>query len=228
MEEESTMANKNLSIRNVAALTGIAALALAGCSHDDSADNPPPVTNTTVVVVSPAPGAATGGTAAVNGVPARADNTNAGAGGATGTQPILADQINTQIVRNTQMTGSRVTAVVDTSGIATLNGFVQNQQQKALAEKAAHDTAGVSSVKNKIEIRPTGGVGQTAPQPGGGAAPKVTVINNYIVGSPHPSAPASAAADGASPTDPNADGGAAATPDASTNGGAANGGGTGQ
>ena len=59
------------------------------------------------------------------------------------------------------MTGARVEAVV-TGGVATLTGSVQNQTQKALAAKAATDTPGVTSVKNKLQINPTGGAKSAA------------------------------------------------------------------
>jgi hypothetical protein len=111
------------------------------------------------------------------------NDTNAGPGGATGTQTALADEISKSITRNTQMTGSRVNVVVDSAGVATLTGFTQNQQQKALAEKAAKNTTGISVVSNKLEIRPTGGVGKAAPAPSG---PKTQII---IVPGAAPAAP---------------------------------------
>jgi hypothetical protein len=198
------------------AMGGAAALTLAGCSHDDAA---PPVTNTTVVVGTPTPAAPPVAPAAltVNGVPVQTSNTNAGAGGATGTQTVLADQVNTAIVRNTQMTGSRVTAVVDASGVATLNGFVQNAQQKALAEKAARDTVGVVAVKNKLEIRPTGGIGK-ADSPKPAPSPKTVIINNYIGGSPGP-VPSPADTTTTALPDAGSAAGGATTPPASTTGG---------
>jgi hypothetical protein len=114
------------------------------------------------------------------------NDTNAGAGGATGTQTALADEISKTITRNTQMTGSRVNVVVDDAGVATLTGFTQNQQQKALAEKAAKNTAGVSLVVNKLDIRPTGGTGKAKPTPPP-AGPQTQII--VVPGATAPAAP---------------------------------------
>ena len=154
----------------IAAITvgaALAALMLAGC-HDDTPPagstvvTPPPATTTVVT-----PGAATTttpGAAPMASAPDTKINTNAGAGASTGTDTALSDAVNTAIVHNKQMTGSRVEPVA-TAGIVTLNGQVQNQQQKALAEKTASQTPGVSSVKNKLIIVTTGG-----------AKPKPTVV----------------------------------------------------
>ncbi len=143
--------------RTVAVTAGalLAALLMAGC-HDD---NPP--ANTVVTTPPPAPvvAAPSGTTTTMGGPAATPDtkiNTNAGAGTSNGTDTATADQINTAIVHNKQMTGSRVEPVV-TAGVATLNGQVQNQQQKALAESTARQVAGVSSIKNKLIIVTTGG-----------------------------------------------------------------------
>ena len=155
-----------------AAFVGI----LGGCSSGDTGESSSPPAASTTTVVTTTPGATTATTTTAPGTPARNENTNAGPGGATGTETALADAINKKIIRNPQMTGSRVTAVVDASGVAVLNGFTQNQQQKALAEKAARDTEGIASVKNKLEIRPTGGTGKTAKTPPPPPAPKTTVI----------------------------------------------------
>ncbi len=134
-----------------------AAVLLAGC-HDET---PPPPT----VVTAPGPSTTTvvpSGTApAVSPVPVPPGpdtkiNTNAGPGGSTGTDAALADKINTAIVHNKQMTGSRV-EVVATGGVVTLNGTVQNGQQKALAQAAAQNVPGVGSIKNKLMIVTTGG-----------------------------------------------------------------------
>jgi len=89
------------------------------------------------------------------------------------------------------MTGSRVTAVVDDAGVATLNGFVQNQQQKALAAKAAENTPGVVSVKNKLEIRPTGGAGKTPKTP--------PPVQTKVIVVPATPAPSGSAGTGAAP-----------------------------
>ncbi len=134
----------------------LAALVTAGC-HDD---NPPAPT----VVATPPPAptvVAPSGTAATLGAtttttPDTKINTNAGPGASTGTDTALSDAVNAAIVHNKQMTGSRVEPVAS-AGVVTLNGQVQNQQQKALAEKSASQVAGVSSVKNKLIIVTTGG-----------------------------------------------------------------------
>ena len=151
----------------LAAMGVVATLVMAGCSQREQ-ETP----STTVVTTTP--GATTTTTTAPPGsattTPAT-NNTNAGPGGPTGTEDAVAQEIMKTITTNTQMTGSRVTAVVDASGVATLTGFTQNQQQKALAERAARETSGVISVKNKLEIRPTGGV-----KPPKAPAPKTEVI----------------------------------------------------
>lgn len=166
------------------AIVGAAALgALAGCGDRE------PETSTTVVTTAP-PSATTtvttpAGSATTTTTPGPmtrtppTNDTNAGAGGPTGTETEIADAINKKIHTNTQMTGSRVTAVVDASGAATLTGFTQNQQQKALAEKAARNTPGVMEVKNKLEIRPTGGTGKTPKTP-----PAVTTKVIVVPGPP--------------------------------------------
>ena len=144
----------------IAAATAGAALAaflMAGC-HDSNppADNTtvaaPPASSTTVVT----PPAGTTTTTTTGTTPDTKINTNAGPGGSTGTDSALSDAVNTAIVHNKQMTGSRVEPVA-MAGVVTLNGQVQNQQQKALAEKAATQVPGVSSVKNKLIIVTTGG-----------------------------------------------------------------------
>ncbi len=171
-----------------------AALLTAGC-HDDT---PPPTT-----VITPPPAAATtiapsAGTTAPTGtteVPDTKINTNAGPGGSTGTDSALADQVNTAIVHNKQMTGARV-EVVATAGIVTLNGQVQNPQQKALAQTTAQQVPGVSSIKNKLIIVTTGG-----------AKPKpmvVTKTKTIVVHDQSPAAPADntgPAPDPSAPTD---------------------------
>lgn len=133
----------------------LAALLMAGCHNDNPpADNttvtPPAVSSTTVVTPS------TGATTTTTTAPDTKINTNAGPGGSTGTDSALSDAVNTAIVHNKQMTGSRVEPVA-TAGVVTLNGQVQNQQQKALAEKTASQVPGVASVKNKLIIVTTGG-----------------------------------------------------------------------
>ena len=163
----------------LAVLAGSAALAgllAAGCSKEET----PPTTVTapaapdTTTVVTP------GGSSTTTTPPGPDTkiNTNAGAGTSNGIDTATAAAINKAVVQNKQMTGSRVEAVV-TDGVATLNGQVQNQQQKALAEKAATQTPGVTSVKNKLMIVTTGG-----------AKPKPQVItktNTVII---HDKAPA--------------------------------------
>ncbi len=160
-------------IAGSALLTGMLA---AGCSKDET----PPATTTVTMPAAPdsttvvTPGGTT--TAATPPGPDTKINTNAGAGTSNGTDTATAAAINKAVVQNKQMTGSRVEAVV-TDGVATLNGQVQNQQQKALAEKAATQTPGVSSVKNKLLIVTTGGV-----------KPKPEVITKTVV--VHDKAPA--------------------------------------
>jgi hypothetical protein len=194
----------NLKLFVVASTLSLAALAAAGCQNTDST---PPTNTTTIIHDAPASSART--VAAADGAAsAQGSNTNAGPGGATGASSTTADAINTTIVRNTQMTGSRVTAVVDSAGTATLNGFVQNAQQKALAEKAAKDTPGVSGLKDKLEIRPTGGAGKTdaasrvtsltvgdpdttTSSAAATPSPRVIVVNNYVPVPTQQQAPAS-------------------------------------
>jgi hypothetical protein len=97
------------------------------------------------------------------------NNTNAGAGGPTGNG--LGDKITREIHTNAQMTGSRITAVSNASGTVRLTGRAQNKQQRALAVKTARDEPGVTSVIDKVEIVPTGGIKEAA------APPKVIVKN---------------------------------------------------
>ncbi|MDQ2800244.1 MAG: BON domain-containing protein [Armatimonadota bacterium] len=144
----------------------LASAALTGCNDNKEATPPAVVTNpappapappTTVVV----PGSTTttapaAGGVVVAGSPTTKINTNAGPGTSTGTDQATADAANAAIVRNKQMTGSRVEAVV-TGGVCRLTGFVQNQQQKGLAETTARRVPGVSSVVNKLTIIATGG-----------------------------------------------------------------------
>ena len=198
----------------IAAGAVVAALLTAGC-HDDTPPPPTVVTTpapstTTVVPVgsaTPAPGAV-----AVPPGPDTKINTNAGPGGSTGTDAALSDKINTAIVHNKQMTGSRV-EVVATAGVVTLNGTVQNQQQKGLAQTTAQNTPGVGSIKNKLLIVTTGG-----------AKPKPTVITKtktIVIQAPAP-APANPAAPDttqAAPTDAPAPEGGGAPPTAPATGG---------
>jgi len=136
----------------------LAALVTAGC-HDD---NPPAPTVVTTPAPAPTVVAPSGTTttttpgATTTTTPDTKINTNAGPGTSNGTDSATADKINAAVVHNKQMTGSRVEAVV-TAGVATLNGQVQNQQQKALAESTARQVPGVSSIKNKLIIVTTGG-----------------------------------------------------------------------
>ncbi len=196
---------QTLSLRaSLAAGAIVTAFLLAGC-HDDT---PPPRT----VVTAPAPSTTTvvpsGSTSAPGAVttppgPDTKINTNAGPGGSTGTDAGLADQINTAIVHNKQMTGSRV-EVVATAGVVTLNGTVQNQQQKALAQTTAQNVPGVGSIKNKLMIVTTGG-----------AKPKPIVVTKTKTVVIHDQAPApSADSAGTAPTD----GGTQTPPDAGTTG----------
>lgn len=155
-----TILTRSGRIAAAAAGAALAAFLLAGC-HDDNppADNTtvtPPASSSTTVVTPPAGTTTTPGTTTTTTTPDTKINTNAGPGGSTGTDSALSDAVNTAIVHNKQMTGSRVEPVA-TAGVVTLNGQVQNQQQKALAEKTASQVPGVSSVKNKLIIVTTGG-----------------------------------------------------------------------
>lgn len=163
--------------RSVGACLASAGLAviLAGCSND----NPPPAAPPTTVVTTPAPPAPPPGTPVANSSTPQTNNTNAGPGGATGND--LGDKVTEAIHINTQMTGSRVTAVADPGGVIRLTGTAQNQQQKALAEREARNTSGVTSVVNKIEIVPTGG-SKVASQPK--VIEKTTKV--YIIQKPAP------------------------------------------
>lgn len=156
------MQTRFLSLSRVAAVS-VGALFLgvltAGC-HDQA----PPAAPPNVVTLPPAaPVAVPGGTTVttppgnttVATSPDTKINTNAGPGTSNRTDTTLADKVNLAIVHNKQMTGSRVEPVA-TGGVVTLTGQVQNQQQKALAEKTARQ-AGAASVKNKLLIVTTGG-----------------------------------------------------------------------
>jgi hypothetical protein len=158
----------------VAAPAALLALGLVGCNSGTDTNSPPPPTTT--VVTTPAPGTPT---AAPNANAPGTNNVNAGPGGATGANAQVADAVDQAIHENVQMTGSRVTAVVDANGVATLTGTAQNAQQKALAAQAATNTSGVTAVKNKIEIAPTGGA-TSASKP---ATTKIIVIHENSGGS---------------------------------------------
>ena len=206
--------------------TLLTAFSLAGCSNN-TPDAPPTVVTTTAP--SPAPAATTSpATSAVTAPPGPNTkiNVNAGPGSSQGTDEATGEAVNKAIVTNKEMTGARVEAVV-TSGVATLTGSVQDAQQKALAEKAAHDTPGVSSVKNKLQINPTGG----AKSPSGPPVTKTKIVvihDKSPASSAPPAAPAtpeqpSGPSDGTgtSPSTPPADNGSApgtATPPATGTG----------
>ena len=200
--------NKSVQTRSPLKLGGLAvgaalvALLAAGC-HDDTPPTPTVVTtpgpSTTTVV--PAGGTATPSVAVTPPGPDTKINTNAGPGGSTGTDTVLADKINTAIVHNKQMTGSRV-EVLATAGVVTLNGTVQNQQQKGLAQTTAQNTPGVGTIKNKLLIVTTGG-----------AKSKPTVITKTKTVVVHDQAPAPAAAPDTTPAAPSdASGTDASTP----------------
>jgi|GEM_PF-980935 len=190
----------------------LAALLTAGC-HDDTPPATTVVTPPAPTVVAPSgttttvtPGSATATT------PDTKINTNAGAGASTGTDTALSDAVNTAIVHNKQMTGSRVEPVA-TAGVVTLNGQVQNQQQKALAEKSASQVSGVSSVKNKLIIVTTGGA---KPKPMVVTKTKIVIVHDKAA--PAPSS--GRASDTTAPAPPAApDGTAAPTPSAAPDGG---------
>ena len=197
---------QTLSLRaSLAAGAVVTAFLLAGC-HDDTPPSPTvvatPAPSTTTVVPSGSTSAP--GTVTTAPGPDTKINTNAGPGGSTGTDAALADQINTAIVHNKQMTGSRV-EVVATAGVVTLNGTVQNQQQKGLAQKTAQDVPGVGSIKNKLLIVTTGG-----------AKPKPMVITKTKTIVIHDQAPAPSA--GSADTAPTDGGSAPPSPDAGTTG----------
>ena len=80
------------------------------------------------------------------------------------------------------MTGSRV-EVLATGGVVTLNGSVQSQQQKGLAQTTAQAVPGVGSIKNKLIIVTTGG-----------AKPKPMVVTKTKTVVIHDQAPATNAA----------------------------------
>ena len=152
----------------------------AGCS-DDRAQQPPTVVTTT----QPTPPPATTYVAPSTNTPPIAgqvnpstvpttNNTNAGPGGPTGSE--LGDKITREIHTNAQMTGSRITAVSNSAGTVRLTGRAQHRQQKALAAKTAKDEPGTTSVVNKIEIVPTGGVKEAAAQP----KTIVKTVNRYF------------------------------------------------
>ncbi len=158
----------------------IAALLASGCAHDDTSTPPTVVTTppSTSTVTTTMPGMAS---------PDTKVNVNAGPGGSTGTDSALSDAVNTAIVHNKQMTGSRVEPVA-TGGVVTLTGQVQNQQQKALAEKSATQTPGVLSVKNKLIIVSTGGA---KPKPVVITKTKTVVIHDQNAPPASPAAPIS-------------------------------------
>ena len=182
----------------------LAVLLLAGCHDDTPPASPtvvtPPPTSTTVVTPNSTTTTTPGGTA----TPDTKMNTNAGPGTSNGTDTATADAVNTAIVHNKQMTGSRVDAVV-TAGVATLNGQVQNQQQKALAEKTATQVPGVASVKNKLIIVTTGG-----------AKPKPTVITKTVIVHDKAAPAASDSSTAAPPSPPDASANPATAPDANS------------
>lgn len=196
----------------LAAGTALALLGAAGCSNNQPqtpptvVSTPPPATTT--VTTPPATAPSTPG-----GAPATKINVNAGPGGSMGTNSGVADAVNKAIVTNKEMTGSRVEVVVDASGVATLTGTVQDQQQKALAARTATNTPGVSSVKNKIEIVPTGGAKSASKPP----VTKVIVVHEQA------SAPKSSSA---APPSPQSSPAPPASPDSSDNSNGASGNGS--
>lgn len=153
---------------------GLLASVLVGCGP--KTEETPPTTTvvttappaTTVTTTTP-PGPATPAAPATNDPNATTDENTA-----------ATEAVNKAIHTNTQMTGSRITAVVSNGGTARLTGTAQNRQQKALAETAAHKVDGVSSVVNKIEINATGGI----------KAPKPTPPPTKVIVVPGPPAPA--------------------------------------
>ena len=160
----------------------LAALLASGCAHDDTSAPPTVVTTPpSATVATPAPGSVTTMTPGMAS-PDTKVNVNAGPGGSTGTDAALSDAVNTAIVHNKQMTGSRIEPVA-TGGVVTLTGQVQNQQQKALAEKTATQTPGVLSVKNKLIIVSTGGA---KPKPIVITKTKTIVVHDHSIPPPAP------------------------------------------
>jgi hypothetical protein len=167
---------------------------ITGCTN--STDNTAPATPPAVVstpaptaTVVPAPAvSATGGVMTT----AQTNNPNAGPGWATGAASDIGDAVVKAIHTNVQMTGSRIIATADASGVVRLTGTAQNQQQKALAERQARQTAGVTSVINKIEIVATGGI-KSASTPKVIEKTKIVVIHDKAT-TPNP-APASVNSD---------------------------------
>ena len=160
----------------IVSLLGAAAISVGCASKPDSDSAPSTVVTSTTTPAPPTTTVATpNGT--VTTVPGAAvtNNTNAGPGSAVGADQNVGDEVDKAIHTNVQMTGSRITAVV-TGGVARLTGTAQNAQQKALAEKAARDTAGVTSVINKVDILATGGVKSSQR-----TIVKKTVVNNVKV-----------------------------------------------
>lgn len=155
-------------------------LTVAGCNNSQPSTPP---TTTTVNTTPPAAtttttanGSATT-TTTTPGTNAPKINNNAGPGSASGTDSATADAVNAAIVRNKEMTGSRVDVVV-TNGVARLTGTVQDQQQKALAATTAKNVSGVTSVDNKLIIDATGGAHSAASKPK--VVNHTTIINHYI------------------------------------------------
>ena len=183
----------------IAGSAALAGLLAAGCSKDET---PPTTTTVTTPAAPDSTTVVTPGGSSTTTTPPGPDtkiNTNAGVGTSNGTDTATAAAINKAVVQNKQMTGSRVEAVV-TGGVATLNGQVQNQQQKALAEKAATQTAGVSSVKNKLLIVTTGGA---KPKPQVITKTKTVVIHDQAPAMPTDNTgPMPAPTDGSTATPP--------------------------
>ncbi|BDI32667.1 hypothetical protein CCAX7_47180 [Capsulimonas corticalis] len=195
-------------MRRLCAVAFSAAIfAVAGCSHDDASQNQPPtvVTNTTTAPAVPAGTTTTvttpGGTTTVAGVP-QTNNTNAGPGGATGEDSAAGDAVLKSIHTNVQMTGSRVLATVDSAGTARLTGTAQNQQQKALAERLATNTSGVTSVVNKIEIVATGGVKSPPPPTKVVEKTKIVVVHDKAPAADTSANPPAPPADSTAPAAP--------------------------
>ncbi len=171
--------NRSGRLAVIAGSAALAGLLAAGCSKDET----PPTTTVTTPAAPDSTTVVTPGGSSTLSTPPGPDtkiNTNAGAGTSNGTDTATAAAINKAVVQNKQMTGSRVEAVV-TGGVATLNGQVQNQMQKALAEKAASQTSGVTSVKNKLIIVTTGGA---KPKPQVITKTKTVVVHDKALAAP--------------------------------------------
>ena len=68
----------------------------------------------------------------------------------------LSKKIENSLMADPKMKGSEIHVEVDSKGVATLSGNVRSEEQKQMAEKTAKETEGVTSVRNKLEVKPEG------------------------------------------------------------------------